>query len=101
MGILEPLRQSAGGIASCRIGIEGNEHSAVRPVGELRELGLGQVNAEGAAGVEKARLPKNSQIEEAFDQNHIVVMADDTPGEKAAFGTRKEPVGRCATKTAA
>ena len=29
----ESLRQSAGGVSSCRIGIEGNPDSTVRPVG--------------------------------------------------------------------
>ena len=54
----------------------------------MGELRLGQVNAESASGVDKAGLPKNSEIEEAFDQNHILMMADQVPGEKTAFGTR-------------
>lgn len=100
-GMAESLRQSAGGLASCRIGIEGKKHGTVRPVGQLRELGRGQVNAEGAGGVEKARLPKDGQIEETFDQNYMVVMADRAPGEEAAFGTCKEAVGHRAAQTAA
>jgi hypothetical protein len=59
------------------------------------------MNAEGAAGVEKAGLPKNRQIEKTFDQNHVVVITDQVPGEEAAFGTCKESVGCSAEKTAA
>ena len=59
------------------------------------------MNAEGAAGVEKAGLPKNRQIEKTFDQNHVVVMADQVPGKESAFGTWKEAVGCRAAQTAA
>ena len=74
-GMAESLRQSAGCVSSCRIGIEGNPHGAVGPLGQLRQLRRGQVNAEGAAGVAKAGLPKHRQIEQTFDQNHVRVMA--------------------------
>ena len=100
-GIAESLRQIASCISSCRIGIEGNKHGTVWPVGQLRELHLGQVNAEGAAGVDKAGLPKNGEIEETFDQNDVMVIADHAPGEKAAFWTWKEAVGCSTAKTAA
>jgi len=59
------------------------------------------MNAEGAAGVEKAGLPKNRQIEKTFDQNHVVVITDQVPGEETAFGTWKESAGRRAAETAA
>src|SRR5437870_12869388 len=72
-GIAEALRQSGSCISSCRIGIEGNKHGTFRPVRQLRELRLSQVNAEGAAGVDKAGLPKNGEIEETFDQNDVNV----------------------------
>jgi hypothetical protein len=73
---------------------ECNKEDAVGPVGQLRQLGPGQMNAEGAGGVEKARLPKNGEVKETFDQNHIVVMGEGSPGEEAAFGTWKESMGR-------
>ena len=100
-GRVESLRQSAGCVSSGRMGIEGNPHGAVGPLGQLRQLRRGQGNAEGAAGVAKAGLPKHRQIEQTFDQNHVRGMAGDAPGEEASFGTCQESMRRSAAQTAA
>ena len=61
-GTLESWRQSASGILSCQIRIECDKDGTVRPIGELGKLCAGQVHAEGATGIDKARLPENRQI---------------------------------------
>ena len=80
-GTVESWRQSARGILSCQIRIECDKDGTVRPIGELGKLCACQVHAEGATGVDKARLPENRQIQETFHQNQVGIMVHALPGE--------------------
>jgi hypothetical protein len=83
-GPLQPGRYRASCILSGRVSIEGDKDRAVRPVGQLRELPLGQVDTEGAAGIDESCLPKDRQVQQTFYQNHLGMLAGRTPGEGGA-----------------
>src|SRR3990172_10833198 len=58
------------------------------------------MNSKSASGIDKARLPEDSQIKETFDQNHIGMISDRVPGVQAALGAWKKAVGRSAANAA-
>jgi hypothetical protein len=63
------------------IGIEYDEHLSVPSSGKLCKLYLRQVSSKGTGRVDKACLPKNGQIEEAFDQDDLRESCDRAPRE--------------------
>jgi hypothetical protein len=64
-GAGEPLREGVGGALAglVLVLIEDHIDRAARLTGKLIELSGGQVGADGASGIAKARLPEHSQVE--------------------------------------